>query len=160
MHKGEIMKKKQIVAWIIAIMMLLNTPLQVCFAADETSNNSQSETNVAEELETDEKNVKNNSSSTDSMTDNQENVEESTQSTQINQQNNEGQATESKVDNQNENQETLINYLVIDKPVVQQGDIQKILVSIGDENSTIEKAVLMYHRKSDDKGFQSDSSKV
>ena len=157
------MKKKQIVAWIIAIMMLLNTPLQVCFAADESSNNSQSEANVAEELETNEKNVQNNSNSTDSMTDNQENVEEATkatQSTQINQQNNEGQVTESQVDNQNENQETLINYLVIDKPVVRQGDIQKILVSIGDENSTIEKAVLVYHRKSDDKVFQASASKI
>ena len=154
------MKRKRIIAWVIAIMMLLNTPFQISYAADETSNNSQSEMDASEELDTTETNMQNNLSSTDSITDNQENLEGTTESTQTNQQNNEEQVDERQEDDQNENQETLINYLVIDKPVVRQGDIQKILVSIGDENSTIEKAVLMYHRKSDDKVFQASASKI
>ena len=58
------------------------------------------------------------------------------------------------------NTEVLFNYLVIDKTFVQQGDVQKILMSLGDENSDFESAILTYYRETDGKRFQTIATKI
>ena len=41
---------------------------------------------------------------------------------------------------------------------IEQGDIQSIVASVGDENTVVESATLAYHRESDGKTYQADVS--
>ena len=54
----------------------------------------------------------------------------------------------------------LLNYLVVDKPYVELGETQSIVVSIGDDDIEIDSAVLNLHRESDDSTYEAAASVI
>ncbi len=54
----------------------------------------------------------------------------------------------------------LLNFVVVDKPYVEPGETQNIVVSIGDEDTQIESAVLTYHRQSDGNTYEVEATKI
>ena len=59
-----------------------------------------------------------------------------------------------------EEQKALLNYAVIDKPMIETPDTQKILLSIGDETTVIESAVLNYINETTGTTYQVQAEKI
>ncbi len=54
----------------------------------------------------------------------------------------------------------LINYLIVDKPYVEPGETQYIVLSIGDGDVAISSAVLSYHRQSDGASYEVETVRI
>lgn len=136
-------KRSRIISVLLAIVMVFSVPAQAIYAAESTT---MQETVNAEESENEAPEVVQNS-------ENAENTEE-VQSTE------DVQGTQPVMESESAGEETqnLLNYLVVDKPYIEQGDIQSIVASVGDENTVVESATLAYHRESDGKTYQADVS--
>lgn len=136
-------KRSRIISLLLATVMVFSVPAQAIYAAESTT---MQETVNAEESENEAPEVVQNS-------ENAENTEE-VQSTE------DVQGTQPVMESESAGEETqnLLNYLVVDKPYIEQGDIQSIVASVGDENTVVESATLAYHRESDGKTYQADVS--
>lgn len=136
-------KRSRIISLLLATVMVFSVPAQAIYAAESTT---MQETVNAEESENEASEVVQNS-------ENAENTEE-VQSTE------DVQGTQPVMESESAGEETqnLLNYLVVDKPYIEQGDIQSIVASVGDENTVVESATLAYHRESDGKKYQADVS--
>ena len=136
-------KRSRIISLLLATVMVFSVPAQAIYAAESTT---MQETVNAEESENEALEVVQNS-------ENAENTEE-VQSTE------DVQGTQPVMESESAGEETqnLLNYLVVDKPYIEQGDIQSIVASVGDENTVVESATLAYHRESDGKTYQADVS--
>ena len=137
LKKGTSMKAKKIISIALAIAMLLMTPTQAVFAEGQQE--------VTEDANIEIKNADFQKMETT------ENVPDVT-------------LHDEKVNNDTveENQETEItqqtdklNYVVVNKKYIEQGDEQQIVVSVGN-GITIEAATLNYHRVSDGKTYQAE----
>ena len=135
-------KRSRIISLLLAALMMFGVPAQAIYAAESTT--MQETVNAEDENEALE--VVQNSENT-------ENTEE-VQSTE------DVQGTQPVMESESAGEETqnLLNYLVVDKPYIEQGDIQSIVASVGDENTVVESATLAYHRESDGKTYQVDVS--
>ena len=135
-------KRSRIISLLLAALMMFGVPAQAIYAAESTT--MQETVNAEDENEALE--VVQNSENT-------ENTEE-VQSTE------DVQGTQPVMESESAGEETqnLLNYLVVDKPYIEQGDIQSIVASVGDENTVVESATLAYHRESDGKTYQADVS--
>ncbi|MCC8081986.1 MAG: N-acetylmuramoyl-L-alanine amidase [Lachnospiraceae bacterium] len=56
--------------------------------------------------------------------------------------------------------EVLLNYLVVDKPYVNCGETQSIVVSVGGDGVMLDSAQLTYHRQSDGNTYTVESSEI
>ena len=137
LKKGTSMKAKKIISIALAIAMLLMTPTQAVFAEGQQE--------VTEDANIE---MKNDDSPKMETT---ENVPDVT-------------LHDEKINNDTveENQETEItqqtdklNYVVVNKKYIEQGDEQQIVVSVGN-GITVEAATLNYHRVSDGKTYQAE----
>ena len=139
-------KRSRIISVLLAIVMVFSVPAQAIYAAESTT---MQETVNAEESENEAPEVVQNAENAE----NAENTEE-VQSTE------DVQGTQPVMESESAGEETqnLLNYLVVDKPYIEQGDIQSIVASVGDENTVVESATLAYHRESDGKTYQADVS--
>ena len=133
------MKKRRIISLLLAALMMFGVPAQAIYAAESTT--MQETVNAEDENEALE------------VVQNSENTEE-VQSTE------DVQGTQPVMESELSGEETqnLLNYLVVDKSYIEQGDIQSIVASVGDENTVVESATLAYHRESDGKTYQADVS--
>lgn len=136
-------KRSRIISLLLATVMVFSVPAQAIYAAESTT---MQETVNAEESENEAPEVVQNS-------ENAENTEE-VQSTE------DVQGTQPVMESESAGEETqnLLNYLVVDKPYIEQGNIQSVVASVGDENTVVESATLAYHRESDGKTYQVDVS--
>ena len=132
------MKAKKIISIALAITMLLMTPTQAVFAEGQQG--------VTEDA-----NIEMKSNDDSPKMETTENVPDVT-------------LHDEKINNDTveENQETEItqqtdklNYVVVNKKYIEQGDEQQIVVSVGN-GITIEAATLNYHRVSDGKTYQAE----
>ena len=132
------MKAKKIISIALAIAMLLMTPTQAVFAEGQQE--------VTEDA-----NIEMKSNDDSPKMETTENVPDVT-------------LHDEKINNDTveENQETEItqqtdklNYVVVNKKYIEQGDEQQIVVSVGN-GITIEAATLNYHRVSDGKTYQAE----
>ena len=132
------MKTKKIISIALAITMLLMTPTQAVFAEGQQG--------VTEDA-----NIEMKSNDDSPKMETTENVPDVT-------------LHDEKINNDTveENQETEItqqtdklNYVVVNKKYIEQGDEQQIVVSVGN-GITIEAATLNYHRVSDGKTYQAE----
>ena len=137
LKKGTSMKAKKIISIALAIAMLLMTPTQAVFAEGQQE--------VTEDANIEIKNADFPKMETT------ENVPDVT-------------LYDEKINNDTveENQETEItqqtdklNYVVVNKKYIEQGDEQQIVVSVGN-GITVEAATLNYHRVSDGKTYQAE----
>lgn len=135
-------KRSRIISLLLAALMMFGVPAQAIYAAESTT---MQETVNAEDANEALEVVQN--------SENTENTEE-VQSTE------DVQGTQPVMESESAGEETqnLLNYLVVDKPYIEQGDIQSIVASVGDENTVVESATLAYHRESDGKTYQADVS--
>ncbi|MCD7981948.1 MAG: N-acetylmuramoyl-L-alanine amidase [Clostridiales bacterium] len=69
-------------------------------------------------------------------------------------------ADDSEVTEETASDGILLNYLVVDKPYVEFGEMQSIVVSIGDDDIEIDSAVLNFHRESDDSTYEAAASVI
>ena len=138
LKKGISMKAKKIISIALAITMLLMTPTQAVFAEGQQG--------VTEDA-----NIEMKSNDDSPKMETTENVPDVT-------------LHDEKINNDTveENQETEItqqtdklNYVVVNKKYIEQGDEQQIVVSVGN-GITIEAATLNYHRVSDGKTYQAE----
>ncbi|RGO49841.1 hypothetical protein DXB12_10215 [Dorea formicigenerans] len=138
LKKGTSMKAKKIISIVLAIAMLLMTPTQAVFAEGQQE--------VTEDA-----NIEMKSNDDSPKMETTENVPDVT-------------LHDEKINNDTveENQETEItqqtdklNYVVVNKKYIEQGDEQQIVVSVGN-GITIEAATLNYHRVSDGKTYQAE----
>ena len=138
LKKGTSMKAKKIISIALAIAMLLMTPTQAVFAEGQQE--------VTEDA-----NIEMKSNDDSPKMETTENVPDVT-------------LHDEKINNDTveENQETEItqqtdklNYVVVNKKYIEQGDEQQIVVSVGN-GITIEAATLNYHRVSDGKTYQAE----
>ena len=138
LKKGISMKAKKIISIALAITMLLMTPTKAVFAEGQQG--------VTEDA-----NIEMKSNDDSPKMETTENVPDVT-------------LHDEKINNDTveENQETEItqqtdklNYVVVNKKYIEQGDEQQIVVSVGN-GITIEAATLNYHRVSDGKTYQAE----
>ncbi len=54
--------------------------------------------------------------------------------------------------------EPLINYLVVDRPYVEPGETQSVVVSVGDGDTEVTSALLTWHRQSDGTVYETEAS--
>ena len=137
LKKGTSMKAKKIISIALAIAMLLMTPTQAVFAEgqQEVTEDANIEIKNADfpKMETTE-NVPYVTLYDEKI--NNDTVEEN-QETEITQQTDK------------------LNYVVVNKKYIEQGDEQQIVVSVGN-GITVEAATLNYHRVSDGKTYQAE----
>ena len=138
LKKGISMKAKKIISIALAITMLVMTPTKAVFAEGQQG--------VTEDA-----NIEMKSNDDSPKMETTENVPDVT-------------LHDEKINNDTveENQETEItqqtdklNYVVVNKKYIEQGDEQQIVVSVGN-GITIEAATLNYHRVSDGKTYQAE----
>ena len=132
------MKTKKIISIALAITMLLMTPMQAVFAegqqeVTEDANIEMKSNDDSQKMETTE-NVPDVALHDEKI--NNDTVEEN-QETEITQQTDK------------------LNYVVVNKKYIKQGDEQQIVVSVGN-GITVEAATLNYHRVSDGKTYQAE----
>ena len=132
------MKTKKIISIALAITMLLMTPMQAVFAegqqeVTEDANIEMKSNDDSQKMETTE-NVPDVALHDEKI--NNDTVEEN-QETEITQQTDK------------------LNYVVVNKKYIKQGDEQRIVVSVGN-GITVEAATLNYHRVSDGKTYQAE----
>ena len=132
------MKTKKIISIALAITMLFMTPMQAVFAegqqgVTEDANIEMKSNDDSQKMETTE-NVPDVALHDEKI--NNDTVEEN-QETEITQQTDK------------------LNYVVVNKKYIEQGDEQQIVVSVGN-GITVEAATLNYHRVSDGKTYQAE----
>lgn len=153
-------KVKKIISIMIISLMMINIITQNVYA--EINDIS---TTVTENYET---NVNNETSQENSVTNTTdvngsvENQEQEKNNLEENDSNNQDNNEQNKTGENQKKEESFdqLNYLVISKPYVERGDLQNIIVSIGNGNKQIEQAVLKYHRQEDGKSYQEMASQI
>ena len=153
-------KVKKIISIMIISLMMINIITQNVYA--EINDIS---TTVTENHET---NVNNETSQENSVTNTTdvngsvENQKQEKNNLEENDSNNQDNNEQNKTGENQKKEESFdqLNYLVISKPYVERGDLQNIIVSIGNGNKQIEQAALKYHRQEDGKSYQEMASQM
>lgn len=136
LKKGISMKTKKIISIALAITMLLMTPTQAVFAEGQQE--------VTEDA-----NIEMKSNDDSQKLETTENVPDVTlHDEKIN-----NDTVEENQENEITQQTDKLNYVVVNKKYIEQGDEQQIVVSVGN-GITVEAATLNYHRVSDGKTYQ------
>ena len=148
---------KKIISVIVAVIMLLNVPVQsIVYAADVDQKISGQEEQTTDKIENAKELQKDQETENEDEEENEQTPDNEEQET-----NSPAQSTmnETKTLQTRECTPELLNYVVVNKPYIQEGDIESILVSVGSGESNIESATLEYHREEDGKKYQVTASK-
>ena len=136
--EGTSMKAKKIISIALTITMLLMTPMQAVFAEGQQE--------VTEDA-----NIEMKSNDDSQKLETTENVPDVTlHDEKIN-----NDTVEENQENEITQQTDKLNYVVVNKKYIEQGDEQQIVVSVGN-GIIVEAATLNYHRVSDGKTYQAE----